>query len=505
MTQTAASIRGLASNSSGLSRNLNNLRRDEWITRLKLAAIALTCVFIATKPKAAGLFVGLVVAASVTIRWSIARLADVSSAAAFGLAWLTLPATVPDGVTISSTTIFFTDLLFPVAAVACVAAYGLPFRTSRFLWLYAAGLVPPVIVGALNGNPELLNEIRCATFIVCACIVAATMYREKSQDLLLKFLLAVIAPSALQVLIEATTGVKFIRGRVTEASAATTTGTDALLSVTRFQLTTIGIAGVVVAWFFAAGLSGVRTRKATIIPLLASSLTLVVFAFSRNQLVIVAIASSIALMLRFRVRSLIRLVVALVVSFGSLLGFATAFGDTAAGRFAPAQLSAYQTRVIGGLSADKRRADSSVYLRNKETDLAMAAWRSSPVFGLGLGAIYRPPITNSFDPFWRSTGRTFLHNGYWWYLTKSGLVGFAGFCYFVLAPTTSAFRKRTSVGIAFLACTGGVLVASWVAPFPWEKSTAPVFGALVGLMAIEGGMGRLSRRAEGNNLVSLQP
>lgn len=402
----------------------------------------------------------------------LARVAVFVSALAFGAGLLALPAAVPLGLW----SVPFTDVLVPLAAYLCVMAFGFPFSPTRLL-VFVAVLVTGMINGILGEAPKLLTEARGPVYFVCAVVVAGCIYRSENRQSASSLIGAGLAFSAALVLASALSGRDFVGGRV--AALASTSNLGAL-DVTRYLVPTAWVAATVLGGGVSLALTGALpiNRRTAICSI--SCAILVLLSFSRNHLVMIGGSAVITVLVRFRPARVVRTVVGLVLFSAAAVVVSKIVG----GGFVVAQLNSYVDRVVGGLGAAARNTDSSVLLRLQENYFARQAWSHSPLFGQGIGTVYRPPIgTPGSEPFWLSDGRYYIHNNYWRFLVKMGVLGLASFLWLAIGPLRGAIRRGGSLGIASAATLLGALAAAFTVPTPWEGPSALVLGSLIGIVS----------------------
>jgi hypothetical protein len=142
---------------------------------------------------------------------------------------------------------------------------------------------------------------------------------------------------------------------------------------------------------------------------------------------------------------------------------------------------------LGTLGSDKTLGESSLQWRYVENEYALRQIASHPLTGLGLGARYRP-----FDP--RLDGRErdfrdYIHNGHFWIMIKSGLLGYLCLVWLSLASLLRGFRywrlvpdsqMRGSV-LGFTLTYLGVLFAAVINPIFMQWFWTPVIGLMMGI------------------------
>jgi O-antigen ligase len=133
---------------------------------------------------------------------------------------------------------------------------------------------------------------------------------------------------------------------------------------------------------------------------------------------------------------------------------------------------------------------SSLRWRDFEYEYGIPQFLSHPIFGLGLGAKYRPYIVpkdwEGFD------GRGWIHNGNLWLLVKTGLLGFLplitvilsslyrGFKSWRLVPET--WKRYLAFGCALSIL--GMLIGSFIEPTWMRLSWTAIIGIILGVNEI---------------------
>lgn len=130
---------------------------------------------------------------------------------------------------------------------------------------------------------------------------------------------------------------------------------------------------------------------------------------------------------------------------------------------------------------------SSLRWRDFEYQYGIPQFLSHPIFGLGLGAKYRPYIIpkdwEGFD------GRAWIHNGNLWLLVKTGLLGYLplitvilislyrGFKYWRLIPET--WKRYLVLGCALSIL--GMIIGSFIEPTWMRLSWTTIIGIVLGV------------------------
>lgn len=115
---------------------------------------------------------------------------------------------------------------------------------------------------------------------------------------------------------------------------------------------------------------------------------------------------------------------------------------------------------------------------------------SDPFLGIGYGAYYRPlhppQDWSGFD------GRGYIHNGFLWIMMKSGILGFIGLIWFLVAIFVRGLKhwreilepRWKAAVLAFSLVALVVLIVSNVAPYIMEAGWPPVIAVIAGISEV---------------------
>jgi O-antigen ligase len=247
----------------------------------------------------------------------------------------------------------------------------------------------------------------------------------------------------------------------------------------------------------AAGIIG-GVRRSTFLALGPPALVLSLLSFSRNTLMSMAVAAGIALLTSFswaavrragRIAGISAVVIAVTVP-GSLF----LLKNSEAGIWLSDQFTAFNQRVLGGVSSSALAVDESALERLRENAVLGREIARAPVFGHGLGYAYQAP--NGKDEFATVFYPAYSHNFYLWWLAKAGAVGMAGFAVFALTPVIRAIRYASAPAKISAAVCAGLLTISVVWPLPEMPSDALAIGLALGAAMGYGSQRRRSQDAE---------
>jgi O-antigen ligase len=151
-------------------------------------------------------------------------------------------------------------------------------------------------------------------------------------------------------------------------------------------------------------------------------------------------------------------------------------------------LVAAQDRLIRGMNPKILAIDSSTQWRIEETRYAVRSFLRQPLFGIGLGNPYRPPL--QWEPAWSAENiQWYIHNAYLWVLVDAGLIGFIPFICFYALGVLRGLRFWRSIGdsrfrVTVLGFTLGVLgqaISNIVTPNFFQNWVLVIFPILLGM------------------------
>lgn len=263
--------------------------------------------------------------------------------------------------------------------------------------------------------------------------------------------------------------------------AESLTGVTGAGQALRIILLTQTPATAVLSALVAAAIIGLY-NPTTFFALGPPALIISLLSFSRNTLISMAVAGGIALLASMSWRTLRRTAVIGVISGVFLAvtipGSLFLLKNSEAGVWLGDQFSAFNQRVLGGVSSSALAVDESTLERLREDALLNNAIAQSPVFGHGLGFKYQEP--NGTDEFAVTFYPAYSHNFYLWWAAKGGAVGMAVFIVFALVPLVRAVRRRTPAAKISAAVSAGLLAISAVWPLPEMPSDALALGMALG-------------------------
>ncbi|WP_208622461.1 O-antigen ligase family protein [Mycobacterium gastri] len=225
-------------------------------------------------------------------------------------------------------------------------------------------------------------------------------------------------------------------------------------------------------------------RPAMYLALGPPALIITLLSFSRNPLISFAVAAVVVLLAGFSWSTLRRSVT--LTAIGAVVITATVawslflLKGSPTGAWAAEQFSAFNRRVLGGVSTGALAVDPSTLDRLREVDNLDRAIAQAPVFGHGLGYAYQQPYGNDPNEFTMKFYPTYSHLFYLWWLAKAGAVGMAAFAVFALTPLFRALRRASAPAKISAAVSAGLLAMSTVWPLPEMPTDAVSLGLALG-------------------------
>lgn len=365
-----------------------------------------------------------------------------------------------------------------LGAVYCLFAFK-PRRVTDASAAAIIGVTALFAAWGLAGSHPLDNVILECRGLIFLAIAIFIFGRVAGTDLIgaaLKGLAVTLWFSFTCVLLATFAGLR-LAGRALDASLLLSEGAN-LTGVVRLltpatHLASATVAVCVALWVLKPGLFR-RT-----VPYVLPAFGLVIFAFSRNSVVIVVVAALVAPLLNRSYRAFVRSCASLLIGFAMyyVTGWILAFvGDV--GPFSQLRViyNAYGGRVVEGLVGSGANSDRSLGYRDIEIDYLLKAIPGNELIGHGFGYSYKPVRERL------QFGTAFYsHNYYLWTIVKTGFLGMTAYATALIAPLMPALRGKTDVYRSACAATAvGCLIVSWAVPFPVGIESAVVLGALLG-------------------------
>ena len=217
-------------------------------------------------------------------------------------------------------------------------------------------------------------------------------------------------------------------------------------------------------------------RLAFYVPFTLAMLTGMILEFNRSYILpMAALMVLTAFLNRKYVRAkLLSVLVVAVLAVAVLAAFTGAMQK---------YIEAAVVRYGSALSSQSLESQS-VTSRQIEQTYAFRAISDSPVFGIGLDELYRPPVPGMLDNL-----RWYIHNSYLWFWTYFGFIGLAAFLGVMGMSVIRSvvYWKRIKDPLlqsALLGCgfsLATLLAANFAAPKFYDYATVPVVALILGL------------------------
>ncbi|RJK97879.1 O-antigen ligase family protein [Vallicoccus soli] len=411
---------------------------------------------------------------------------------------------LPLSVTVGGKSLYLSDLLLPAAAVVALTRRSRLQRTDLLVLAYAAVIAFDSAVGIVRHQPfqAFTQDLRGPAYIVLGYVIASRLWRPVHSRAAVRAALVVLWYSAGLMLVTIVTGTELLAGRVANVRVQGVGGTAAELDATRFIVNSKVLAFVVLvaaATVLLSRRAGARER------LLAAVLALPAFlvtflGYARATLLALLLCTAVLLVLRRRADlhggrlGAVVLAAAALVGVVGLTGTASLLSDPD-GNLVARQVAGFEERVLGGLTTEQVETPGNEY-RLLENRYALMTWGENPLFGQGIGASYHPPMIA--DPLLQAFetdpefGSRFVHNGYLWYLVKTGLVGLLAFLAMVLVPVARVLRRAAGpegmppVDVALAVSLLGLMLIHAFEPDMHRVGGAALVGALIGYLSLRG-------------------
>ncbi len=394
-----------------------------------------------------------------------------------------LPAFVPTGFSVGGFSVRVYELLLVGAFFWAIAqpARNTTLRTVvvLLLWLLLGTATAWVAAGAQL--VRIVGDVRYPAEMVMAVIVAAAAVAKPGLVAAcmraMRFSLWISA----SVIALASAGLISIAGR-SEAASLFESGNDSgtatrfLTDATFFALATLAVCTAIAV---DGRISLLRSWSWSVPAILT-----LLLAFSRNHLLGIGVTVICAVLLvrswgAFRRAFAGAILVAGVA--GVIVTAAPLLSDVPGGSWFASQVSAYSSRVVGGLRSDALARDSSAAYREHELGNLRAAFDTAPAIGHGFGYAYQAPRGEK-GTFWYDRAPYYSHNFYWWTLAKTGVVGLTLVLLAMLGPLLSSVRQtsRNPQLVCVAATLAGLLAVAWFAPLPLEAPNSLLIGSFLG-------------------------
>ncbi|MGI9602087.1 MAG: oligosaccharide flippase family protein [Acidimicrobiales bacterium] len=365
-------------------------------------------------------------------------------------------------------------------------------RPVAFFFVVISGMA---LWGIASGAPFLavVQDFRMPLMFIGGFLAGLVIIHQRGPERLAQLAVFVTGGTAILILIQLTTPIAVLEGRVRSATNITRSAAD-LTSATRFLVSSEDLALVVLvlATFVFA------VRRTPLISVwgfsLISALIILTQSMSRQLIVGLLIAAFLSIFIRrtgSRLVSVAVIGVLIVGLVGGMAGLAASFGlvpgeDSTVGR----QAAAFEERVLGGFQGETLAGDQGISWRSRENDFAADALVQQPLTGVGLGRPYRPEVR--FEPFGSPTFfRRWVHNLYLSYAAKGGVIALGALIWVILTPVKLAWKRARRRGLVDLGSSLAAVilpafaVMSLVDPVYLNAPTGAVTGCLLAILALD--------------------
>lgn len=415
-----------------------------------------------------------------------------------GVALFLAFAALPEGLHIGKVIGPLAIYAYQVAAMLAIC-YLLPIVKPRFKEFLVPGMFVVTVlyftvVGFEMGHDAamLLHESTTLIEMVIGFVLAMLIVYGGYLKFCLRVMVVTLWFSAGMAIVSSLHAIG-LAGRAESLEGATGAG-----QALRIVLSTQTPATAALTALVAASIGG-KARPAIYFAFGPPALIISLLSFSRNTLIAVAVGATVAFLANFGWRALRRSAVVAAVSAAVLAltvpGSLFLLQHSEAGAWLSDQFTAFNQRVLGGVSASALATDESTLDRLREVARLNAAIAQAPVFGHGLGYAYQLPSGNDPNAFAWRLGPTYSHLFYQWWLAKAGAVGMAAFAWFALTPIVRALRCASTPAKISAAVCAGLLAISAVWPLPEMPMDALALGLALGTAAGFAGLPRRNQQA----------
>lgn len=370
------------------------------------------------------------------------------------------------------------------AAVLLAIVFLIPIARIRFSeYALPGGFLLTVAFFAVTGiasghdHERVAREASFLCEMVGGVVLALLIVRTNYVRQTIRVMTAILWFSAGMILVSSLTGLR-LAGRAAEVDGVAAGSTHAIRLLTWTQMPALAVLAALVA----AQILG-RGRLSVHLTLGVPALVITVLGFSRNALIVLAVAALVALATSWRWATVRRSVVLAAVTAVLLAvvvpGALFLLQRSAAGAWLTDQVNAFADRVVGGISPTALAVDPSTLDRLHEDDNLQRAITEAPLLGHGLGYAYQLPFGKPGD-FTATLGTTYAHNFYLWWLVKAGAVGMASFALLAVTPVLQGIRSAAVGAKISAAVSVALLAACVVVPLPLDPTNSLVLGMALG-------------------------
>jgi O-Antigen ligase len=401
------------------------------------------------------------------------------------MAWFALFfafASLPDdwhmGLAFGLVAIYLYQVAMVLAAIFLMPASRVRRSSYVLPGMFLATIVCWTVVGFAAGNPtdralrEFLYLFELVAGFVLAILIVDAGYAKQAMRAI-----GVTLWFSAGMLVAASFHLIVLAGR-TETLEKGLGAAEATRLVTNTQNMAIAVLAAL-----AAGQIVGRVRPATYFMLAPPALVIVLLAFARHTLLLLAVAAVVALLARPGWQALRRTTMASVTGAAILAvtvpGSLLLLKHSSAGAWLGDQFTAFNNRVLQNVSGSRFAMDPSILAREAENTNLRRAIGEAPVFGHGLGYPYQLAFGKP-DSFSATLGTTYAHNFYLWWLAKAGAVGMTAFALFALVPIVRGLLSASAPAKIAAAVAVALLANCTVDPIPEDGPDALLLGLALG-------------------------
>ncbi len=421
---------------------------------------------------------------------------------------------VPFLVVVGGKSLFVSDLLLPMAVLVGLRRRARVPRLELLVWAYAAVMVAQAAVGVVRHQPfeAFTQDLRGPTYVVMGFLIASRLATRGGARAAVGVAALVLWYSASLMVVTIVTGQELLFGRTENVRAYDAVQTLEI-DATRFIVNSKGLAFLAVVVGLAVLVSRVTSRQQRLLAAacLVPGLVVTFLGYARATMLALALCLVLLALLSSRLSArwsragVAALALGAPVALLVLSGHGAVLND-ADGNALARQVAGFQARVLGGFDEEGTSSPGNEY-RLLENKYALQSAADNVFFGKGIGAEYHPEFVQ--DPTLQAFksnpdfGSRFIHNGWLWYVVKTGIVGLLTALLLFFVPVVRATRghvpsgARGVVGVALAVGMVGLMVIHLFEPDIHRVGTAPLFGAVLGYLCLLTSPGLPADQTEG--------
>ncbi|WP_336921882.1 O-antigen ligase family protein [Aquipuribacter sp. SD81] len=408
---------------------------------------------------------------------------------------------LPFLVVVGGKSLFLSDVLLPLAVLVALRRRARVPRLELLAWFYAAVMLAQAAVGVVQRQPfeAFTQDLRGPLYVVMGFLVVSRLATTRGARAAVRVALLVLWYTASLMLVTIATGTELLAGRTENVRAFDTVQTLEI-DATRFIVNSKGLAFLAVVVGVAVLASRVSTRHQRLLAAacLVPGAVVTFLGYARATMLALALCLLLLGLLARRLGldwtrlGAALLALAAPAALLVLSGNGSLVNDPDGNALAR-QVAGFEARVLDGLDEEGANSPGNQY-RLLENRYALQAAADNALFGLGIGADYHPRFVQ--DPTLQAFkanpdfGSRFIHNGWLWYLVKTGAVGLVAALLLFFVPVLRAVGGRVPpagtgvVAIALAVGLVGLMVIHLFEPDIHRVGTAPLFGAALGYLSL---------------------